>query len=193
MKKVLFVLIFIISFFSFGQLSPNKQKLIKPLLTIDYAESENIGVGGEYSEIYKSFENIKGKLTNQDLLILALNSSNSLRFYSCVELIHRNDKDVINLYVYYSDYPLKMKYLNGCLASNENISDLIYQEYQNIFDIKKTLELELSKLDKKEIDENSVYKEWQITLDGINKKLTSEFLQNFEQIRKLKKEFDERI
>ena len=148
-------------------------------------------MGGEYSEIYKSFENIKGKLNNQDLLILAKNSSNSLRFYSCIELVHRNDNEIVNLYKYYRDYPLKMRYLNGCLGSIENVADLINQEYENIFDIKKTLELELAKLSKKEIEENSVYKEWQITLDGINKKLTSEFLQNFEQIRKLKKEFDE--
>ena len=191
MKNVFLIVFSTISIFSFGQLSSNKQKLIQPLLKIDYAESENVGAGGEYSEVYRSFANIKGKLTNQDLLILALNSSNSLRFYSCVELIHRNDKDVINLYVYYSDYPLKIRYLDGCVLGTKSIADLIYREYQSIFETKKSLELELSKLDKKEIDENSVYKEWQITLDDINKKLTSEFLQNFEQIRKLKKQFDE--
>lgn len=161
------------------------------MLKIDYAESENVGAGGEYSEVYRSFANIKGKLTNQDLVILAKNSSNSLRFYSCLELIHRNDNEIVNLYKYYRDYPLKMKYLNACLGSIENVADLINQEYENIFDIKKTLELELAKLNNKEKEESSVYKEWQITLDDINKKLTSEFLQNFEQIRKLKKEFDE--
>lgn len=191
MEKILLIIFSTISLFSLGQLSPDKQKLIKPLLTIDYAESENIGAGGEYSEVYRSFANIKGKLINQDLLILAKNSSNSLRFYSCIELVHRNDNEIVNLYKYYRDYPLKMKYLNGCLGNNENVADLIYQEYQNIFDIKKTLELELSKLNNKEKEESSVYKEWQITLDNINKKLTSQFLQNFEQIRKLKKEFDE--
>lgn len=158
MKNIFLIVFSTISIFSFGQLSSNKQKLILPLLKIDYAESKNIGEGGEYSSIYRSFENVKAKLSNQDLLILAKNSSNSLRFYSCIELVHRNDKEIVNIYKYYRDYPLKMKYLNGCLGSNENVADLIYQEYQNIFDIKKTLEFELSKLSKKEIEENSVIK-----------------------------------
>lgn len=191
MKNVFLIIFSTISILSFGQLSSNKQKLIKPLLTIDYAESENVGAGGEYSEAYRSFENVKAKLSNQDLLILAKNSSNSLRFYSCIELVHRNDKEIVNLYKYYRDYPLKMKYLNGCLGSDENVADLIYQEYQNIFDIKKTLEFELSKLSKKEIEENSVYKDWQNVLDSTNKKITSEFLNTFEQISKMKKESDE--
>lgn len=191
MEKTFLIIFLTISIFSFGQLSPNQQKLIKPLLKIDYAESKNIGAGGEYSEIYRSFANIKGKLTNQDLLILAKNSSNSLRFYSCVELIHRNEKKIINVYKYYRDYPLRMKYLNGCLEGNESIADIIYQEYQNIFDIKKTLELELSRLSKKEIEENSVYRDWQDVLDDTNKKITSEFLNTLEQLNKMKKEYDE--
>lgn len=191
MKKTFLIIFLIVAVFSFGQLSPNKQKLIKPLLMIDYAESENIGVGGEYSEIYRSFANIKGKLTNQDLLILAKNSSNSLRFYSCIELIHRNDKEVINLFKYYRENPLKLRYLNSCLEGTESIADLIYEEYQSIFEIKKSLQFELSKLSKKEIEESSVYKDWQDVLDSTNKKITSEFLNTFEQISKIKKEYDE--
>ena len=101
MKNVFLIVFSTISIFSFGQLSSNKQKLIQPLLKIDYAESENVGAGGEYSEVYRSFANIKGKLTNQDLLILAKNSSNSLRFYSCIELVpgmkRRSAKDMENV------------------------------------------------------------------------------------------------
>lgn len=131
MKYYILFLLIIPKLF-FGQISNEKQKLLEPLLKLNYAESSNIGVGGEPSKIYEKFQSIKSKFNNKELLFLARNSSNALRLYSSQELVRRNETLIVSLYYYYKKYPLKFSYTNGCISEIKDLSEMIKLEFDNI-------------------------------------------------------------
>lgn len=124
---------FFISIGSFGQFNSDKLKLEEKLDNIDYGESENVGYDGGPGQTKIQFDSIKGKLNNDDLYELTKNYSPPLRLYSSLELIHRNDKRVIQIYKEYKNKNYEIRYKSGC-TFNENvrISDLISEEFDNI-------------------------------------------------------------
>ncbi|MBL7880233.1 MAG: hypothetical protein JNN23_10355 [Chryseobacterium gambrini] len=96
--------------------------LAEPLDTIQYAESSHIGIGGERSKLYDDFRKLAKTATNDELFYLAKNGSNSLKLYSGKELFKRNDKRFLEIYQYYNDHPVMMKYVNGCVGKKDNIA-----------------------------------------------------------------------
>lgn len=122
---------FIITFSCVGynaQVSDTVKKLAQPLNTISYAESSHIGYGGEESKIYNQFKKIAKIASNDELYYYAMNGSNALRVYAGQELFKRNDKRFIEVYSFYSDNPLIMKYTLGCVGENKNISEFLKDE-----------------------------------------------------------------
>lgn len=179
----------------FGQISNEKQKLLEPLLKLDYAESNNIGVGGEPSKIYENFQSVKSKFNNKELLFLARNSSNALRLYSSQELVHRNETLVVSLYYYYKKYPLKFRYTDGCVNEIKDLSDMIKQEFDNIFFLKTELESILSsiKKDNKLYKKDELYNHYEQKLKEITSIVNSNFNNSYEKIKKINTNFDKEI
>ncbi|MEN4762399.1 hypothetical protein ABEG63_18870 [Chryseobacterium sp. C39-AII1] len=129
--KLPLILILIIQFtFVDAQLSQKTIELAKPLDTISYAESYNIGIDGEKSKIYGYFQKLSASATNDELYYLAQNGSNSLKLYSSQELFKRNDRRFLEIYKYYFEKPLIMKYQSGCVGNIENISSYLNTEVQ---------------------------------------------------------------
>lgn len=154
MKSTLIIFCFFISIISFGQLNSDKLKLVEKLNQIDYAESENIGYKGSPGQTRIQFDSIKSKLTNDDLYELAKKYSPPLRLYSSLELIHRNDKRVIQIYKQYKNNNFELRYRSGC-TFNENvrISDLILEEFDNILKKRDYIRLLEGNLAKNEIND----------------------------------------
>ena len=185
-KNFLLVIVFFpIHFFS--QLSSEKQKFIQYLSKVDFAESKNIGIGGELSEVYKSFEDIKGKLDDNDLEFLAKNSSNSLRFYSSIELLKRNNIIIIDIFKYYKKYPLFFKYQSGCVVSKANLTDLILNEISSLIESKEFYEEAFKSLTRQESDSNYV-KVWISDYNQLIKILTPKFYEIFNAMKIIEKE-----
>ncbi len=187
MKKSIIFNILFISSFCFAQLSADKYQLIKELSKIDYAESRNIGVGGELSKIYESFENIKSNFDDHDLIFLAKNSSNVLRLYSSLELIRRNNPAIVEIYKYYKMYPLNFKYQSGCVIRKTELSKLIYEEFQTIIETKETLEEAIKKWTKEQ-QGNEPIKIWEIENENLKKIVTTQFFENFNKIKQIEAE-----
>ena len=191
MKYYILFLIIIPKLF-FGQISNEKQKLLEPLLKLNYAESSNIGVGGEPSKIYEKFQSIKSKFNNKELLFLARNSSNALRLYSSQELVRRNENLIVSLYYYYKKYPLKFRYTNGCISEIKDLSEMIKLEFDNIIFQKTELERMLSSIKK----DNTLYKKdelyiyYEQKLKKIASIVNSNFNNSYEKIKEINTNFD---
>lgn len=184
MKKITALFGIFICSLLFGQISAKKMDLLSKLSKSDRAESSNIGYGGEESNIYKEFQLAKSKFYNKELLFLAINGSNALRFYSSVELIERNEPLIVALYDYYIFYPLKMHYLNGCVGGKIDLAEMIYQEFENKIYLKTELEKMLKEAKKEKSEENIKY--YQAQLDKVKTVLKPEFFKAFEKIKKIK-------
>lgn len=111
-----------------AQISEKVKMLVKSLDTIQYAESSHIGIGGERSKLYDDFRKLAKNATNDELFYLAKNGSNSLRLYSGKELFKRNDKRFLEIYQYYNNHPVLMKYVNGCVVKKDNIATHLMDE-----------------------------------------------------------------
>jgi len=181
--KNISILLFLFPILLLGQLSPEKENLIKPLINLDYAESKHIGIGGNTSKIFERFDTIKQNLSNDDLYFLAKNSSNALRLYSSQEFVKRMDERIVELYQFYINYPIKISYMQGCIIRPVDLSELIYDEFKNTFELKITIEKLLENIDRKKIKENTPAHDWIIHLNEINILLENKtFNSNFEKI-----------
>lgn len=125
--RMLPLLLFTITFCE-AQISKKVKMLASPLDTIQYAESSHIGIGGERSKLYDDFRKLAKTATNNELFYLAKNGSNSLKLYSGKELFKRNDKRFLEIYQYYNDHPVMMKYVNGCVGKKDNIATHLMDE-----------------------------------------------------------------
>lgn len=111
-----------------AQVSDELKKLAKPLDAFPYAESSNIGISGKKSKIYDYFRKISKVAKNDELYYFSKNGSNALKLYSSQELFKRNDKRFLEIYHYYHDNPLIMKYQNGCTIEKDNITIFLKKE-----------------------------------------------------------------
>lgn len=178
-KSTIFLL-FTITFCE-AQISKKVKMLASPLDTIQYAESSHIGIGGERSKMYDDFRKLAKTATNDELFYLAKNGSNSLKLYSGKELFKRNDKRFLEIYQYYNDHPVMIKYVNGCVAKKDNIATHLMDEIyaaKEIISIRDSISKEktdnFTKAQLKSIDDEGYKKlkkkEIQFFLDHLVKK-----------------------
>jgi hypothetical protein len=135
MKLKISLLFLLVFGFSNAQISRKTKTLAKPLEAFSYAESRYIGVGGEKSTLYDYFIKLSEVASVDELYYLAKNGSNALKLYFSLELMKRNDKRFTEIYEYYLNYPLVIKYKDGCVGRKENISDHLKRELYSAKDI----------------------------------------------------------
>lgn len=149
-----------------AQISQKVKVLAKPLDTIDYAESSHVGAGGEPSIIYGYFKKLSKLAKNDEIYFFTKNGSNSLKLYSSLELFKRNDKRFLEIYKFYSDNPLIMKYQMGCVGKRENIISYLKGE---IYSAKEIISLRDSILIEKQQDAGTKAQLKSIKEEGYNK------------------------
>lgn len=171
-------------------MSSDKLKLIEKLTKIEYAESENVGYSGGPGQTRIQFDSIKGKLSNDDLYDLAKNYSPPLRLYSSLELILRNDKRIIQVYKEYRNNNFELLYKSGCTVSeNVRISDLIFEEFDNILKKRDYVRLLEENLAKNEINDGEGFSTQEFVKFGneyLDKVITKDFYSIHKKILKIK-------
>lgn len=135
MKLKISLFFLFVTGFSNAQISEKAKVLAKPLEAFSYAESRYIGIGGDKSTLYDHFRKLSKVASTDDLYYLAKNGSNALRLYSSQELMKRNDKRFLEIYEYYFNNPSIIKYKDGCVGREENISDHLKRELYSAKDI----------------------------------------------------------
>ncbi len=118
-----------------AQTSKKAKILAKPLESFSYAESRYIGIGGEKSTLYDHFIKLSEVASADDLYNLAKNGSNALKLYSSRELMKRNDKRFPEIYKYYLQHPLVIKYQDGCVGRQDSIANHLKRELYSAKDI----------------------------------------------------------
>ncbi|MCU7618625.1 hypothetical protein NZ698_15630 [Chryseobacterium sp. PBS4-4] len=96
-------------------IEPLDQQYFKIMLAENYNEEE-------YSDLDKMFTKASKIATNDELFYLALNGNTFVRVHSISPLIERNDKRIIYLYRYYSEFPLSYKQKMGCVISDQDMA-----------------------------------------------------------------------
>lgn len=172
-------------------MSSDKLKLIEKLNKMEHAESENVGYSGGPGQTRIQFDSIKGKLSNDDLYDLAKNYSPPLRLYSSLELIHRNDKRILQVYKEYKNNNFEILYKSGCTFSeNVRISDLIFGEFDNILKKRDYVRLLEDKLAKNEINDGEGFSTQEFVKFGheyLDKVITKDFYLIHKKILKIKR------
>lgn len=135
MKLKISLFFLFVTGFSNAQISEKAKVLAKPLEAFSYAESRYIGIGGDKSTLYDHFRKLSQVASTDDLYYLAKNGSNAFRLYSSQELMKRNDKRFLEIYEYYLNNPSIIKYKDGCVGREENISDHLKRELYSAKDI----------------------------------------------------------
>lgn len=173
----------------FGQLNSDKMSLLENLNKVNYAESENMGVEGTLGQTRIEFDSIKSKLSNNDLLYISKNLSDPLKLYASLELIHRNDDRIIEIYKFFKSNKYEIEYHSGCTYNGkERLSNLIFEEYQNLLNKKKIIEQ--TKSDLKNGYVNEIYKKnsedfVKYGTEYLNKIITKKFYTTYSRIQKL--------
>lgn len=190
MKASLLSMFLILPFIVNAQLTSKKMSLIQNLNSKNYAESEVVGYAGTPGKTRIEFDEVKAELTNNDLVYISQNSSDALKLYSSIELIYRNDKEIIKIYKHYLKNGYKIEYHSGCINdSKEKIADLIYSEFESLEN--KKIIIEQAKLDLKNgtILEHHKKTTEDFVLNGtriLDKILTKKFYSIFSEIKKIK-------
>lgn len=189
MRIKLFFICLIFSISIFGQLNCDKLKLLENLNKLNYAESENVGYEGTPGRTRIEFDSIKSKFDNDDLIYISKNLSDPLKLYSSLELVHRNDNRILDIYKFYKTNLYEIEYHSGDTYNGMNrISDLIFQEFENLLNKKKIVDKTKSDLEKGYVSE--VYKK--NSEDFVNfgtkyldKVITNKFYSIYSKIQKL--------
>jgi hypothetical protein len=94
-----------------------------------------------YEELYTIYSDIAKTATNNELFYLALNGNTFIRHNAVSSLVYRNDKRIIELYKYYSEFPLEYEIKLSCVISKQdmalsNIRGSIFSRLKNYEDYK---------------------------------------------------------
>ncbi|WP_390452200.1 hypothetical protein [Chryseobacterium sp. Alg-005] len=79
-----------------------------------------------------------------------------------------------------------MIYTQGCVGSIIDVAEMIFKEYENIFELKNYAEKELDKISESDPE----YKTWEKVLREKEKKINPDFIEAFERIKKIKTVYD---
>ncbi|MGX9987114.1 hypothetical protein [Soonwooa purpurea] len=189
MKLKLFLICLIFSNSIFGQLNSDKFKLLENLNKLNYAESENIGYAGTLGKTRIEFDSIKSKFNNNDLIYISKNLSAPLKLYSSIELVHRNDNRIFDIYKFYKTNKYEIEYHSGDTnIGMKRISDLIFEEFENLLNKKKIVEKTKSDLENGYV--NEVYKKnsedfVKYGTEYLDKVITKKFYSIYSKIQKL--------
>jgi len=114
-----------------------------------------------YEELYTMYSGIAKTATNNELFYLALNGNTFIRHNAVSNLVYRNDKRIIDLYRYYSEFPFEYEIkLSGVVSKQDmalsNIRGSIFSRLKNYEDYKYLAREHKNELDnfytKEEID-----------------------------------------
>lgn len=111
---------------SFGQLSPEINKLYEELSKSKYVESAAIGYAGSESEVYKLFAEIDKKASDQEVEYIAFNGNPVAKVYGSYAVFNRKLKTLSQLFDSYlkNNEPISIK--RGCVGSNTHLADELY-------------------------------------------------------------------
>jgi hypothetical protein len=79
-------------------------------------ESEQIGFSGSFSEVYKSYEELKKQASLEELSLLLRHPSTNVRYYALMGLVERDSSNKANYYQKLTGKYDSLSTQNGCVV-----------------------------------------------------------------------------
>jgi len=112
---------------SFGQLSPEINKLYNKLSKSKRVESAAIGYGGSASKVYKLFEKIDKKASDQEVEYIAFNGNSVAKAYGSYAVFNRKLKILNKLFDSYLKNNDPVNIIQGCVGSDSYVANELYK------------------------------------------------------------------
>ncbi len=75
-----------------------------------------------YEELYTLYSEVSKTATNDELFYLALNGSTFIRYNAAFSLLYKKDKRIIDLYKYYSKFPMQYEIKMSCIIAQQDMA-----------------------------------------------------------------------
>ncbi|MDQ0593109.1 hypothetical protein QFZ37_001478 [Chryseobacterium ginsenosidimutans] len=75
-----------------------------------------------YAELYNLYSEISKVATNDELFYLALNGNTFIRHNAASSLVYRKDKRIVDLYKYYSKFPMEYEVKMSCIIAKQDMA-----------------------------------------------------------------------
>ncbi|SIT23980.1 hypothetical protein [Chryseobacterium gambrini] len=75
-----------------------------------------------YEELYTLYSEISKTATNDELFYLALNGNTFIRHNAAFSLLYKKDKRIIDLYKYYSKFPMQYEIKMSCIIAQQDMA-----------------------------------------------------------------------
>lgn len=111
------------------EFSPELSELINDISEISIVESKNINYGGELSENYQYFEEIKKVATTQELVKLTNSENGVIACYASWALVDNSYEDLDIIFEKFIKSDIEITFQSGCVIYNDNIYHSIYSRY----------------------------------------------------------------
>lgn len=188
MTKISSIICFI-PILSFGQLSPEIDKLHKELSKSERVESAFIGYGGAESGVYKLFKEIDRKASDKEVEYIATHGNAVSKSYAAKIAFRRKLNVMEKLFTSYLKNNEKIITMQGCTVSDSYLTDELYQ---HIFWEKKNIKEKVFKRQYKDSIQSLKNPE-QGLLDFVNMLDTEESKWTEQEIDSLFVQFDQLI
>lgn len=128
MKKLLTIIFSLIISLCFSQ---TKEQLIDSIIKVNRVESDCVGNGCRVSPQYTRFQELKKKLSDQELTELSKHKNPTIRTYASIELIQSGKGNVPELLSSELQNNELVETFEGCIIEMDPVSSVIYHEYWN--------------------------------------------------------------
>lgn len=133
MKIFFLLIVIIIPYFSFSQLSEKVNIIYQELNTKKQIESQNIGYNGQESQVYLLYSELNKIATDSEVLFMAENGNNVVKNYMSAILVDRKFNKILTLFKTFLNNQEEIHIQTGCMGYNSTLAGQLYSYifYQN--------------------------------------------------------------
>lgn len=179
---ILIIQIFIVNAQISNKLKKNVQNIDEKYFTVILKKEYDAKT---YDELNKIYSEISKTATNDELFFLALNGNTFIRHNAASSLVYKKDKRIIDLYRYYSEFPMMYKIKMSHVIQIQDMALSIrakilieLENYENYKLLKEKQTNHHSMTDFYSREEIDYY-------ENLNSKMLRNFIDEFEKIDKI--------
>lgn len=126
-----FSILLFLPIFSFSQISEELKIYVDSLSKVERYESESVGYGGNYSDVYALFFKASKIANDKEVEYLALNGNAIIKAYFSSEAIDRKLGSINHIFKHHLDNNEKFQRIYGCIGGEEDLISFMYISVQN--------------------------------------------------------------
>jgi hypothetical protein len=126
MKIFFLLIVLIIPYFSFSQLSDKVNSVFNELNTKNEIQSQHIGYSGNESVIYKQYQELDSIANDKEILYMAQTGNDIVKGYMSLVLVDRKSKKLTDLFSNFIKDNKEIHIHTGCTGYNSTLASELY-------------------------------------------------------------------